>query len=101
MIVLTAPTSNIGRQVLSNILDRGEPIRIIERDPSRLPEQTRKRVEVVEASHSDREVVMKAFEGADPVFWLVPSDPRAESAEAAYVDFARPGCEAFDTCPRP
>ncbi|WP_158823770.1 NAD(P)H-binding protein [Granulicella sp. S156] len=95
MIVVTAPTSNIGSQVLENILDSGESIRVIARDPSRMPEQTRKRVEVVEGSHSDLDVVTKAFQGADSVFWLVPADPRAESAEAAYVDFARPGCEAF------
>ena len=95
MIVVTAPTSNIGRQVLAHILDKGQRVRVIARDPARLPAQTRERVAVIEGSHSQREVVTKAFDGADTVFWLVPADPRAPSAEAAYVDFARPGCEAF------
>jgi len=95
MIIITAPTSNIGRQVLENILNSGETIRVIARDPSRLPAPTRERVEVVEGSHSDLDVVANAFHGADAVFWLVPADPRVQSAEAAYVDFARPGCEAF------
>ena len=95
MIVVTAPTSNIGRQVLENILDRGEPVRVIARNPARLPDETRKRVEVVEGSHSEAAVVNKAFEGADTVFWLVPSDPHAETAEVSYMEFARPGCEAF------
>ena len=97
MIVVTTPTGNIGRQVLENILDTGEPIRVIARKPSRLPSQTRRRVEVVEGSHGDIDVVNRAFKGADTVFWLVPPDPRAESAEAAYVDFARPACQAFKT----
>ncbi len=97
MIVVTTPTGNIGRQVLDNILDATEPIRVIARDPSRLPSKTRQRVEVVEGSHGDIHVVNKAFKGADTVFWLVPPDPRAESADAAYVDFARYGCEAFKT----
>ena len=97
MIVITAPTSNIGSQVIANILDSGEPIRVIARDPSRLPAQTRDRVEVVVGSHSDADVVNKAFQGAETVFWLVPSDPRAATAEASYVDFARPACEAFKT----
>jgi hypothetical protein len=44
MIVVTAPTSNIGHQVLANILDKGEPIRAIARNPSRLPAPTRERV---------------------------------------------------------
>jgi uncharacterized protein YbjT (DUF2867 family) len=95
MIVVTAPTSNIGRQVLQNILDKGDPIRVIARDPSRLPEQIRNRVEVVAGSHSELDVVMKAFHGAEAVFWLVPADSRAESVEGAYVGFARPSCEAF------
>ncbi len=95
MIVITAPTSQIGRQVLAQILDSGERIRVIARDPSRLPAATRDRVEVIAGSHSQREVVTAAFQGADSVFWLVPADPRAASAEAAYVEFARPGCDAL------
>jgi len=97
MIVVTAPTGNIGSQVLANILDSGERIRVIARDPSKLPARVLGRVEVVEGSHSDAAVVAKALEAADRVFWLVPGDPRAPSAEAAYVDFARPACEAFKT----
>jgi len=95
MLVITAPTSNIGRQVLETVLGSGETVRVIARDPSRLPPQTRERVEIVQGSHSEADVVNEAFEGADTVFWLVPSDPRAVSAYASYVDFARPGCEAF------
>lgn len=95
MIVITTPSGDIGHQVLENVLDSGEPIRVIVRDPSRLPEPVRARVEVVEGSHGDSEIVNHAFNGADAVFWLVPPDPRAESVEAAYVDFARPACDAF------
>jgi uncharacterized protein YbjT (DUF2867 family) len=95
MIVITAPTGKIGREVLGNILDSGEPIRVIARDPSRLPLQARGRVEVVQGSHGDIDVVDRAFAGADSVFWLVPPDPHADSVEAAYVDFSRPACDAF------
>ena len=95
MIVITTPTGLIGHQVLDNVLDSGEPIRVIVRDPARLPSHVRKRVEVVQGSHGDRDVVDQAFDGADSVFWLVPPDPHAESVEAAYVDFSRPACEAF------
>ena len=98
MIVITAPTGNIGRQVLALLLDSGEPIRVVAPDPSKLPPETRKRVEVIAGSHSEHDVVMKAFKGADRVFWLVPSDPHAESAEAAYVNFARPGAAAMKSC---
>src|SRR5437016_9415109 len=95
MIVVTAPTGLIGHQVLNNLLESDEPIRVIARDPSRLPPHTRERIEVVQGSHGDRDVVTRAFAGADSVFWLVPPDPRAGSIESAYVDFTRPACEAF------
>jgi uncharacterized protein YbjT (DUF2867 family) len=95
MIVITAPTSQIGRQVLLNIADSAEPLRVIARDPSRLPESVRTRVEVVQGSHGDADIVDRAFAGADCVFWLLPPAPRATTIEAAYVDFTRPACGAF------
>ena len=95
MIVITAPTGLIGAQVLDRVLGSGQPVRVIARDPSRLPAQARERAEVVPGSHGDIDVVDRAFEGADAVFWLVPPDPQADSAEAAYVDFTRPACDAF------
>ena len=95
MIVITAPTSTIGHQVLENVLASGEPVRVIARDPSHLPPQARDRVEVILGSHGDLDVISKAFAGADAVFWLVPPDPRATSVEAAYVGFTGPACQAF------
>jgi len=97
MIVITAPTSAIGSQVLENILDSGEPIRVIARDPSRISPHIRERVEIVQGSHGDADVVRRAFEGADAVFWLVPPNPVTSSIEATYLDFTRPACEAFKT----
>ncbi len=95
MIVLTAPTGLIGHQVLKNVLDKGEPIRVIVRDASKLPAEVLKRVDVVQGSHADPAVAKRAFRDADAVFWLVPPDPKATSVEAAYVDFSRPACDAF------
>jgi uncharacterized protein YbjT (DUF2867 family) len=95
MIVVTTPTGAIGQQVLENLLDNGEPICVIARDPSRLSARMRKRVEVVQGSHGDIDVVNQAFEGADSVFWVVSPDPHATSVEAAYVDFTRPACDAL------
>jgi uncharacterized protein YbjT (DUF2867 family) len=95
VIVITAPTGLIGRQVLENVLGSGVPIRVIARDPSRLSPRVRERVEVVAGSHGDPSVVDEAFAGADSVFWLVPPDPRAGSVEDAFVGFSRPACEVF------
>ena len=97
MIVITAPTGLIGRQILENVLESGEPVRVIARDPLRIPPHLRERVEVVRGSHGDAAVVKQAFAGADAVFWLVPPNFQSDSVTAAYVDFTRPACEAFRT----
>jgi uncharacterized protein YbjT (DUF2867 family) len=98
MIVVTTPTGAIGRQVLQHLLDngeRGERVRVIARDPARLPAHTRQRVEVVQGSQDDPDVVEQAFTGADSVLWVVPPNFQAPSVEAAYLDFTRPACHAI------
>ncbi len=94
MIVVTTPTGNIGRHVVRHLLDAGEALRLIVRDPSKLSRDVRDQVEVVEGSHGDPAVVDRAFRGADAVFWLCPPTPSATPA-AATVDFTRPGAEAM------
>ncbi len=95
MIVITTPTGQIGHQVLEKVIDGGEPIRVIARDPSRLDPKIRTRVEVVEGSHDDIAVLTKAFAGADSVFWLVPPYPGAVNLDDYYLGFTRAGCEAI------
>lgn len=95
MIVITTPAGQIGRQVLGNLLDSGEQLRVIARDPSQLPAEVRENLDIVEGSHGDAAVVDKAFAGADAVFWLTPPDPWAPSVEAAFAGFTRPAAEAF------
>ena len=95
MIIITTPTGQIGRQVLGNLLDSGEQLRVIARDPSQLPAEVREDLDIVEGSHGDAAVVDKAFAGADAVLWLTPADPQAPSVEAAFAGFTRPAAEAF------
>ena len=95
MIVITTPADQIGRQVLGNLLDSGEQLRVIARDPSQLPAEIREDLDIVEGSHGDAAVADKAFGGADAVFWLTPADPRAPSVDAAFAGFTRPAAEAF------
>ncbi|MFI1386512.1 NAD(P)H-binding protein [Embleya sp. NPDC020886] len=98
MIVITAPTGNIGRHLLARLLESapaaGEELRVIVRDPARLPDAARGRVDVVTGSHSNAEVLDRAFEGADAVFWLVPPDA-ALTPQDAYLGFSRPAVEAL------
>ncbi|HEY1920862.1 MAG TPA: NAD(P)H-binding protein [Streptosporangiaceae bacterium] len=104
MIVITTPTGDIGGQVLAQVLDgavldgaadHGEQVRVVVRDPGRLPEGVAGRVEVVVGSHGDPDVVDQAFAGADAAFWCVPPNPRAPRFEDVYTEFSGPACEAF------
>lgn len=91
MIVITTPTGDIGRQILDRVLDSGEPVRVIARDSSRLPEHVRAQTEVVEGSHADADTIAKALEGADRLFWLVPPAGFRDAGPARgyYLDFTR------------
>ncbi|QKV72804.1 NAD(P)H-binding protein [Amycolatopsis sp. Hca4] len=98
MIVITAPTGQIGGRLLSLLLEaapaRGEELRVVVRDPARLPEAVRDRVEVVAGSHGDAATAERAFADADAVFWLVPPDGSVPP-EQAYPGFTRPAARAF------
>jgi uncharacterized protein YbjT (DUF2867 family) len=95
MIIITAPTGQIGSQVLDKVLDSGKSIRVIARDPARLPSMVRERVEIVQGSHDDSTVLTKAFTGGECVFWLVPPSLTAEDPEEYVLNFTRPACEAI------
>ncbi|MFB8003679.1 NAD(P)H-binding protein [Nocardia sp. NPDC056000] len=98
MIVITSPTGSIGSQVLRNLLENPthtEELRVIARDPDRLPAQVRARAEIVTGSHRDPDTVDRAFAGADAVLWLIPPDMRAPSLEAAFSGFTRAAAKAF------
>ena len=94
MIVVTTPTGNIGRHVVRHLLNADEPLRLIVRDPLKLPSDVLEKVEIVQGSHGDADTLDQALRGADAVFWLCPPSP-APTPAAATVDFARPGAEAM------
>ncbi|MEV5510820.1 NAD(P)H-binding protein [Streptomyces orinoci] len=101
MIVITTPTGQIGGRLLKILLDEtrigGEELRVIVRDPGKLPDAARARIDVITGSHGDAEVIDRAFAGADAVFWVVPSNPRGLSLDAMYSGFTRAAAKAFTT----
>ncbi len=96
MIVVTTPTGTIGRQLLSRLLDSGQPVRVVARDPARLPANVRERVEVIAGSHGDAATIDRALTGAEALFWLPPPNPVATSVDEAFVKFAEPACRAVE-----
>ncbi|NDZ79363.1 NmrA family NAD(P)-binding protein [Streptomyces sp. SID10853] len=94
MIVICTPTGQIGRQTLTRVLDSGAKVRVIARDPSRIAPEDRERVEVVQGSLADADVLNEAFAGAESVFWLLPSDPTTDSVEDNVRRLAKPLADA-------
>ena len=96
MIVVTTPTGNIGHHLVEDLLDVGETVRVVARDPAKLDGAVRDRVEVVEGSHGDAAVIGRALDGADALFWLAPPVPSG-TMEDTYSGFARPAADAIKT----
>lgn len=94
MIVVTTPTGSIGHQVLTHVIQAGAPVRVVARDPSRLPARVHEHAEVVKGATNDPAVLADALDGADSVLWVLPPDPSAASVHAHAMDFTRPLCDA-------
>jgi uncharacterized protein YbjT (DUF2867 family) len=94
MIVITAPTGQIGSKLVPILLQQHKPVRLIVRGPDRLPAEVRGAAEIVVGSHHDPEVLDRALDGADTMFWLMPASPTASSPYEAYVSASIPGADA-------
>jgi uncharacterized protein YbjT (DUF2867 family) len=92
MIVITTPTGQIGHGVIQKLLEDTQSIRVIAREPWKLPQTVLDRVEVIQGSHGEGAVMEKALDGADALFWVAPPDVK-KTQEQAYVEFSRPAAE--------
>jgi uncharacterized protein YbjT (DUF2867 family) len=53
MVLVTTPTGNTGRHVLSEVIKSGQPVRILVRNKSKMEESVRRRCEIVEGDLRD------------------------------------------------
>ena len=95
-ILVTTPTGNIGRQIVRELLAPEFSVRVIVRDPSRLPEEIRRQAEVVHGSADDATTLRRALDGVEALFWCVPGESlQATDVRGHYERFARAGGEAI------
>jgi len=73
-IVMTTPTGNVGSRALQQLLKAGADVSVIVRQPEKLSESIRSRVKIHQGSLADAGLVRRAFEGADAVLWVTPTD---------------------------
>lgn len=99
MIVVTTPTGSIGSKVLAGLLaETTEPLRVIARDPKRLPFDLPEHVEVVQGQTNDPDTLRAALQGASALFWCQPDTPTAEDYLQAYNDWSIIACDAIRSC---
>ena len=95
MIVITTPTGDIGSRVLSQVLEAGAEVRVVARDPGKLPTDVRKHVDFVKGSHADPAAIADMLDGAEAVFWLPPGPPGSAGPHEAYVEFSQAFVDAL------
>ncbi|MDQ2688233.1 MAG: NmrA family NAD(P)-binding protein, partial [Armatimonadota bacterium] len=95
MIVVTTPTGHIGSQVVKLLLDAGEAVRVIARDPAKLVPEVHAKANIVQGSTDDESVLSHALEGAESLFWVVPPSFQMNNATEYYLSFTRPLCRAI------
>src|SRR5688572_9683022 len=95
-ILVTTPTGKIGRQVLRELLAPEFSVRVIACDPGRLPTEIREQVEVFQGSTDDAELLRRALDGVESLFWCVPGEPPdVHDMREHYERFARAGAQAI------
>jgi uncharacterized protein YbjT (DUF2867 family) len=77
-IVINTPTSNIGRALTARLLDAGERITVLSRDPKKVDEVHRRGARVLEGSYEDPALLAEALQGAEALFWLTPPPARPD-----------------------
>jgi uncharacterized protein YbjT (DUF2867 family) len=95
VIVVTGATGNIGSRLVTQLLQRGEKVRVIARNPAKLPLGVQSRVEMIEGSSKDVKVLNRAFEGAERLFWLIPPPFNAHDIVDHFMSFASAAAKAI------
>ncbi|MEU2511625.1 NmrA family NAD(P)-binding protein [Streptomyces syringium] len=93
-IVVTTPTGHVGSRVVRLLLQAGVLPRVLVRDPARLDEATRARVDVRRGDLTDRGFVREAVAGARTVFWVDPTPHVTKDPIEASLRTAAPLIEA-------
>lgn len=88
MIVITTPTGRIGHHVVRELLDAGEQICLVARNPDKLDPNVRTRAEVIQGSIDDPGLLTRTLNGAEALFWCVPESNTQQNVLDYYLHFA-------------
>lgn len=71
-ILINTPAGNIGKVLTAQLLAMGHDITMISRNPKKVASFVSRGARLIEGSIDDTEVLRRASEGADVLFWLPP-----------------------------
>ena len=95
-ILVTTPTGRIGRQIVRDLIAPEFSVRVIVRDPARLPEEIRDQVEVIRGSMDDANTLRQALDDVEAMFFCVPSASQQETDVGGHYErFARAAAQAI------
>jgi uncharacterized protein YbjT (DUF2867 family) len=82
MITVMGATGNTGKKITEALLKAGDKVRALGRSESKLAELKGAGAEVLGGDTNNAAFLAKAFRGADAVYTLLPTDPRAADYRA-------------------
>jgi uncharacterized protein YbjT (DUF2867 family) len=82
MITVMGATGNVGRKIVHRLLEAGEPVRAIGRNPQALAELAAAGAETTSGEAADAVFLTEAFRGADAVHTMLPYSPSAPDFRA-------------------
>ncbi len=95
MIVVTTPTGLIGSKLVKDLIAAKEKVRVVARQPEKIPADVHARIDVVQGSSNDEAVLDRALAGAESFFLVVPPWFGAPDATEYYLSFTRPAIAAM------
>ncbi len=79
MITILGATGNVGSKIVGLLKKNGVQTRLVARSADRLRTMVDRRTEAMAGDARDTEFLVKAFQGSDAVFTMIPPDPRTEN----------------------
>ncbi len=89
MILVTGATGMFGGRVVRGLLEAGQPVRALVRDPAKAAELESAGAELAVADMDKAETLPSALEGVERVFLVSPMDDRIQARETAVTAAAK------------
>lgn len=81
-IVITTPTGHIGAELTRRLLDAGQHVTLLARNPEKVAWAADRGATVKAGNLDDSDFLVEATKGAQTLFWLTPPNPAAPSFRA-------------------